>query len=104
MRVTVGEKQFKLIFGHKLPGALGIPGGGATLCVLLEEGEDGGAIKAPRVGEAHCHVADPFVKRTGRRIALTRALAAAELTREERREVWTQYLAKTRSVPGGAGR
>lgn len=43
------------------------------------------------VGVAACHVTDNFDKETGRKISLTRALLASNLTKVEREAVWIRY-------------
>lgn len=45
-------------------------------------------------GHAFCHPLDQFNKATGRRVALTHAIA--NLPREERRAVWQTWLAGRR--------
>ena len=42
-------------------------------------------------GSCKCHVDDNFVKATGRKIALSRAIA--ELPREERKKIWNSLWA-----------
>ncbi len=55
-----------------------------TLCDLLVDGKE-------FLGESCCVVGDKFVKETGRKVALGRALGEAKLEREERRAVWAKY-------------
>lgn len=48
-------------------------------------------------GVAKCSHLDNFVKETGRKISLTRALAASNLTKDERTAVWQAY--RLRNLP-----
>lgn len=43
---------------------------------------------------AVCYFKDKFEKAKGRKIALSRALTASHLSKEERTEVWNEYLKK----------
>lgn len=43
---------------------------------------------------AVCYFKDKFEKRVGRKIALSRALTASHLPKEERKEIWDTYLKK----------
>jgi hypothetical protein len=58
-----------------------------TLCDLLIDGKQ-------FQGESCCTLGDKFVKETGRKVALTRALSETELGREERRLVWGKYFSR----------
>lgn len=62
--------------------------GNSTYCYLLKDRESLEVVS----GGAYCRPPDQFCKATGRRIALTKALKASNLTKEERREVWTEYF------------
>lgn len=46
------------------------------------------------VGLALCHPRDQYVKRTGRKIAMGRALRALEPSKDRRALVWAEYLRK----------
>ena len=50
-------------------------------------------------GWAFCGPSDAFVKETGRKLALQRALKKAGFTRDQRRQVWEQYFQYTSSRP-----
>lgn len=86
MKVLVQGKEYKIGFKHRFfdkePGATQFFRA-CTLCTICEGG------KTLSTGYALCVMADNFVKATGRRIALTRALAG--FPREVRAEFWAQY-------------
>ena len=56
-----------------------------TNCTFIDE--EGISIGT---GSAKCMRADQFVKATGRKIAMTRAMPS-NFTKEQRKEVWEQY-------------
>lgn len=43
-------------------------------------------------GYSMCRISDRYVKAIGRKLALTRALKAADFSREERTIIWKEYL------------
>lgn len=45
-------------------------------------------------GFALCSSRDRFEKKIGRKVALTRALALLDITKEERREIWNAYFSR----------
>jgi hypothetical protein len=47
-------------------------------------------------GNSHCHKKDNFVKATGRKIALTRAIELLQLDKESRKEMWNKYFEKVK--------
>ncbi len=63
---------------------------------------DGPCIDAPCVvpaqwiTTARCHPVDQFVKAKGRKVALTRAMAAMGLPKAARTALWRSYLRQTR--------
>lgn len=56
-----------------------------TVCDFLVNGQEFSGLAA-------CTAEDKFVKETGRKVALARALKAAGLSREARTYVWGRYL------------
>jgi len=47
-------------------------------------------------GKATCSKHDNYVRFIGRKIALSRAMKAARLSKEERTKIWMEYLSKVR--------
>jgi len=86
VKVLVRGKEYKLWFEHSFfdeddPVQLK----GITDC-FISLGEE-----CVSAGAALCSLGDNFVKATGRKIALARALKP--FSREDRKEVWDQYFA-----------
>ena len=55
-------------------------------------------IRAYFFGSAQCDPRDQFRKDTGRKLALARAMQAAEFDRAERTQLWQDYFYQTMSV------
>lgn len=60
-----------------------------TLCDMLVDGKE-------FMGEACCTAEDPFQKEAGRKVALTRALQEAGLSRKVRQQVWIKYFSRVK--------
>ena len=67
----------------------------ATICEIFEI-VDTDSVKAVSKGKAFCTKNDQFVKATGRKVALRKAVAS--LPREQRVEIWSSYLAACKPV------
>lgn len=63
--------------------------------VWLEEGKPFAECTIVGVGHAQCHVKDKFVKETGRKISLARALEEGGFDKDEREVFWNYYHART---------
>lgn len=58
-----------------------------TSCIITKvEGEP------IAVGKSLLAMGDTFDKKIGRKLSLTRAMKAAEFSREDRKNIWTAYL------------
>lgn len=79
-------REIRIHFVH-LRTSAGIPT--VTLCNLYPAISKYAAPFAQ--AEAYCHPNDTYSKETGRKLALTRALEAAGLGKEDRRRVWLAY-------------
>lgn len=58
-----------------------------TRCIIQKRGDD-----ISFIGVAECSINDMFVKETGRKLSLARALKETDLSKEERRTIWETYL------------
>lgn len=61
-----------------------------TLCDMLVNGQE-------FMGEACCVQGDAFKKESGRKVALTRALAEAKLPKDVRTIIWERYHGRSKS-------
>ena len=70
-----------------------------TTCYILElsssTSTDGKQISR---GQANCSTLDQFKKETGRKVALRRALADSNLSKEDRKVVWKAYHERGKEV------
>jgi hypothetical protein len=78
MKVPLGERTLDIRWHHINP--LG------TSCDIRENGE------TVAVGFSTRHPRDQFCRATGRKVSLTKALADSGLSRDERAQVWREYL------------
>lgn len=86
MRVKLNDcRELFVRFHHPQPSLESPDRHRVTVCTLA------GADVSLSVGEAHCSISDQFERSVGRKLALTRALSASELSRAERREIWLSY-------------
>ena len=64
---------------------------GSTDCILkIKDKKDN--IEVIGKGHSSVHCSDTYVKATGRKISLRRALKDAKLNKEERTEAWSAYF------------
>jgi hypothetical protein len=84
MKVLVQGKEYRLWFKHLL--LHGEKYRGMTSCCIIDQ-EKGTAVS---YGHSACVIPDIFVKATGRKLALARAVQP--FSREDRREIWKQYF------------
>jgi hypothetical protein len=93
LKIEVDGEQLEVTFAHTTDFA-----GAVTDCFILRVRGDGKKIVAR--GTAYCHAADRFVKETGRKIALTRALSSARRVdpwtwdKKKRQQVWFKYFGR----------
>ncbi len=89
MKVTIGDKTYKIAFEHQNYKALRRH----TACHIFRD--EPAALIAE--GLTSVHKNDTYCKETGRKLSLARALANAGFTREERKLFWAVY--RYRAVP-----
>lgn len=91
MKITLnnGLKEVKIMFRHSLLRTNNSSPFTVALLDWTTVGREGHA-----EARALVHPNDQFVKRIGRRLALTRAMKLASFNREERKEIWTALKAK----------
>jgi hypothetical protein len=65
-----------------------------TVCKLYGIGSDGKPATVLASDDAACSASDNFRKETGRKIALTRAIEKAKLSKQDRRLVWEAYFGR----------
>ncbi len=95
MKVLIAGAEYKIVFGYEDSG--GITWGGRTTshrsitCELIDAEGKGAAL-----GVAACHPKDNFCRETGRKLALTRAIAGFD--KAHRAAIWAVYLHRGDSV------
>ncbi len=91
MRVVTDDGTYRVMFKHERYGC-----SRATTCSLMKDVSVGHGLLRTRVsfGLAQCHTGDNYCKETGRKIALTRALASAGFSKPLRTQVWKAYFAR----------
>lgn len=93
MKVIVDNTELRVGFKHEeFRDADGSPSWihHRTTCTVWETVQD----QEPQIiarGSADCCGLDNFKKETGRKIALSRAIAQLDLPKAERAEIWQQY-------------
>ncbi len=85
--VDVGDKQYKVVFGHYHAGTDGSKSKAITFCIINSNGH------FVSDGLAACSWADNFSRSIGRKISLSRALKSAFDKKEVRRLFWENYFA-----------
>lgn len=110
MKFQLGGVGYTIVFGYPelepgytcgpLDCRLWIPPVRGVNCRLIQDGPDEVLLSS---GTARCNRADNFRKETGRKLALTRAIAHAKLSKPDRAVIWTAYLSRAKVSPAGAG-
>lgn len=81
MKILVDTTTYRVTFRHDSAAK-------STEC-LIWHGTEGTDLYA--VAFAFCHPKDNFARATGRKVAFAKALAMAEVPREQRRQFWQGY-------------
>ena len=89
MRLTDGTTTYHVTFAYP---SVQDTGRRTVLCTIEENG-------TCTIGWARCSPHDPFVKVTGRKIALARAFVAAGLSRAQRTVLWQDYHHRRCAAP-----
>jgi hypothetical protein len=87
-RVTVDGVELNIDFRHSC-----ISGPPVTFCTVWAQT---GQVPRFRCGSAYCSIRDQFCRATGRKLALTRAVA--DLPKHVRKAIWDGYWRATRAT------
>ena len=68
---------------------------GKTQCTILQQAKHNqDELEVVSVGASSVHHTDTYNRRYGRRVTLKRALASSDIPKEERTNIWRDYLTK----------